>query len=411
MGLAKKLMMEQEEREAIGYDEPQHGLKYVCADHFSNPYFRGFIMDNSVNGRCSYCNRKGNVIDLALLVSHIAERLTDFLGRIEDQNLYLASSFIDKDDEEEGIPGYCVIDNFITPDGETVYDSYYEVAEDFDCLADDDAINEEIGRHFYVNRWIRKDPVSLLPHEAMKYSWTSYVTEIIESFRKLKLNPLGAYKLEQLVSSCRKKIGAYGFEDASEILDDCVGAALHLKKTLPAGTSIYRGRPDFSGRSYTEFMDLTSAPSPSAKANRLSQAGESVFYGSFDEKTPIKEILNYTEGVTPVISLGKFETVKELSLIDLIDIPRPDFWMGYREWQTYLFLSEFHEAITEPISDTNQHIEYVPTQLFIWKLRKTHPEIDGIVYKSSLTGKPNVCLFYDNSTSAKVMILNSVKVL
>lgn len=113
--------MEHEEREAIGYDEPKYGLKYVCAGHFSNPYLRGFIKNNSVNGRCSYCRHKGDVIDLALLINHIAERLTEFLGRVDDQNLYLASSFLDKEDEEEGIPGFRVIDNFIAPDYNTQY--------------------------------------------------------------------------------------------------------------------------------------------------------------------------------------------------------------------------------------------------------------------------------------------------
>lgn len=140
MGLAKKLLMDQEERGAIGYDEPQYGIKYVCANHFSNSYLRGLIKANSINGKCSYCGNIKDLTNLASLVIIIAERLTEFLGRIEDQNLYLASSFIDKEDEEEGIPGFHVVDNFITPDSESVYNSYYDVAEDFDCLANDDRI-------------------------------------------------------------------------------------------------------------------------------------------------------------------------------------------------------------------------------------------------------------------------------
>ena len=408
MGQVKEQMMEQEEREAIGYDKPQFGQKYVCANHFSNSHLREYIKDNSIKGKCSYCGRTDNVIDLALLVSHIADRLTDFLGRIDDQNLYLASSFIDKEDEKEVIPGFHVVDNYIAPDGESIYNSYYEVAEDFDCLADDDRINEDIGRHFYVNRWIRKDPVSLLPHEALEYSWTSYVNEVIAAFKNLKIDPQKSYKYDDILALCDKKIGAYGFEDADDILSDCVSAAINLKESFPMGTLVYRGRPDNSGITYNKFTDLTSALTQYAKANRLSQAEDSVFYGSFDGVTPVEEILNYTNSVKPIISLGKFATTGELNLIDFTNIPRPDFWMGYREWQTYLFLQAFHNAITEPVSDTNQNIEYVPTQIFVWMLRKTHPEIDGIIYRSSLTGKPNICLFYDNNTSAKILTLNSI---
>lgn len=410
MGQAKRQMMEQGEREAIGYEEPRYGVKYVCATHFQNRYIREFIKQNSISGKCSYCKNNCQVIDLAGLVGHIAERLTNFLGCIEDQNLYLASSFIDKEDEEEGIPGFHVVDNFIAPDGENVYDSYREVAEDFRCLVDNDNINEDIGRHLYVNRWIRKDPVSLLPHEAMRYSWESYANEIIETFKKLKCDPKGPYNFNTLVSSCRDKIGVYEFENASDILCDCVNASINMTRRFPARTIIYRGRPDFTGKEFALFNDLTSAPTKYAKANRLSQAGDSVFYGSFDENTPIEEILNYSSGTKPLISLGKFETIKDLNLIDFTQIPRPDFWMGYREWQTYLFLQDFHDAITEPVSDTNQHIEYIPTQTFVSVLRNIHPDVDGIIYRSTLTGKPNICLFYDNTTSSNILFLQSVEV-
>lgn len=409
MGRAKQQLMEMEEREPIGYDEPHYGIKYVCEKHFSNPFLRKFIKVNASSGCCSYCGGKGHVIDLALLVTHIAERLSDFLGEVEDQNLYLATSFLDKEDEEEGIPGFRVVDNLIAPERETVYDSYYEVAEDFGCLADDDAINEDIGRYFYVNRWIRKDPVSLLPYEERKYSWESYVNEIIESFKKLKFDPKASYNYDELLSSCRNKIGVYEFENAYDILLDCVETSINLKRQVPIGTVVYRGRPDYSGNTYTKFKDLTSAPSICAKANRLSKAGDSVFYGSFDENTPVREILNYSNGVNPVISLGMFETIRVLNLIDFTQIPKADFWMGYKDWQTYLFLQEFHDAITEAVSDANQHIEYVPTQTFVSMLRKMHPEVDGIMFRSSLTGDPNICIFCDNNESAKVLTLKSTQ--
>lgn len=262
-----------------------------------------------------------------------------------------------------------------------------------------------------MNRWIRKDPVSLLPHKALEYSWSSYVNEVIDSFKRLNNDPQKTYIYQDILVVCHKGIGVYGFEDADDILLDCVSAAMNLKRQLPAGNLVYRGRPDYSGITYNKFTDLTSAPSQYAKANRLSQTGNSVFYGSFDNDTPVKEILNYTKGAKPIISLGMFVTNGKLNLIDFTNIPKPDFWMGYREWQTYLFLQAFHDAITKPVSDMNQHIEYVPTQIFIWMLRKTNPDVDGIIYRSSLTGKPNVCLFYDNNTLSNILILSSINII
>ena len=51
--------------------------------------------------------------------------------------------------------------------------------------------------------------------------------------------------------------------------------------------------------------------------------------------------------------------------------------------------------------------EYVPTQIFTEYIRfMNNCHIDGIVYRSSLTGRKNIVLFYDNETSDQVLQLN-----
>ena len=54
-------------------------------------------------------------------------------------------------------------------------------------------------------------------------------------------------------------------------------------------------------------------------------------------------------------------------------------------------------------------MEYLPTRAFSIELRKIAAKngIDGLIYRSSLTGKRNVCLFFDNSTSASILTLLS----
>ena len=64
--------------------------------------------------------------------------------------------------------------------------------------------------------------------------------------------------------------------------------------------------------------------------------------------------------------------------------------------------------ITKPI-DKNPGIEYVPTQIFTEYIRfMNNYHIDGIIYRSSLTGGRNVVLFYDNETSADILQLNNI---
>ena len=66
------------------------------------------------------------------------------------------------------------------------------------------------------------------------------------------------------------------------------------------------------------------------------------------------------------------------------------------------------EVITKPI-DKNPGIEYVPTQIFTEYIRfMNNYHIDGIIYRSSLTGGRNVVLFYDNETSADILQLNNI---
>lgn len=84
--------------------------------------------------------------------------------------------------------------------------------------------------------------------------------------------------------------------------------------------------------------------------------------------------------------------------------------MEGNDWQDYLFLKQFHNEVTHAVSDRLNHIEYVPTQVFVEMLRCRFPKVNGIKYNSSLTGNANICLFYDNSTSASVLKLIAMEV-
>ena len=51
----------------------------------------------------------------------------------------------------------------------------------------------------------------------------------------------------------------------------------------------------------------------------------------------------------------------------------------------------------------------MPTQIFTEYIRfMNNYHIDGIIYRSSMTGKKNIVLFYDNKDSADVLQLNKV---
>ena len=105
------------------------------------------------------------------------------------------------------------------------------------------------------------------------------------------------------------------------------------------------------------------------------------------------------------IDVGEFSVTKALSVVDLSNIPsKLSFWMP-KYYEEYKFLHKFHDNITHPSSIEDEQI-YIPTQVFTEYLRYlSRGQIDGIVYQSSLTGKKNVVLFYDNHTSSEVVSL------
>lgn len=397
-------MEEEEARQAKGYDIEGVVGKAVCVSHFRNRWMKSWMKQHTHAGICSYCGESGKVVDMAELMEYVCGRIVRYMGPMENEALFCTSAFVDKGDPTLP-PGTRDENGLLVPDDVTKYESADELTYDFDLITDNDILNEDIENCFLIDNWIRRDPFGLRLGDTLKYSWEDFSRKIKAAFPDP--STVSAVAIENALNT--KPFQQFKYDLMTPIvLRESVEGCLKLVKPCKKGTEVFRCRPDGNGNVYTEFKDLTAAPNPYAKANRLSMAGDSVFYGSFDAKTPVDEVLNYCHGKTkPTISLGKFVTTKDLNLIDLTDIPKPDFWMPDDNWEVFRFLIAFHKEITKPIDQQNQLLEYIPTQAFSLELRKLAKanNIDGLVYRSSKTGKNNVCLFYDNTSSASVLSL------
>ena len=100
MGRVKELLMEMEER---GFDVYQLEGKYVCSHHFDDVYLNQYISTHGVDGVCSYCGKKVPIIDMVTLADHIGMNIAVYFNDVDSENLPLASSYFEEDDEE--IPG------------------------------------------------------------------------------------------------------------------------------------------------------------------------------------------------------------------------------------------------------------------------------------------------------------------
>lgn len=404
MGWYKRMLEEQEEEWARGYRLPtsQHE---VCPDHFASSHMREHIIQHGHTGRCHYCGKRTTVMDFDAFIDYVGGRIFDFIGPAENEALPLASSFIDKDDPEPP-PGFKEFAGLLAPIDEKIYESEWEVLQDFNLVTDDEQLNNDIMDCFRVNGNIRRDPMGLIYSDELKFAWDNFC-------RLVKKN--GAYPNGDFFLCKEYRQGAYGHGwEYSDIVSEVSTLVREVEQNIKVGTKLYRGRPDYGNGPFSKFEDLTSPPAAVAKANRLSCDGQSRFYASFDPNTSIEEIRHYLTNKATPIYLGEFETCLPLKVIDLTKLPRPDFWMeGEDAWQTFVFLHKFSTLIAQPINSTHANIEYLPTQVFanhLYNHEKSSigQRFDGIVYQSSLTGKRNIILYYDQSASSRVERLNKV---
>ncbi|WP_157732475.1 HEPN-associated N-terminal domain-containing protein [Cellulomonas sp. PSBB021] len=178
-----------------------------------------------------------------------------------------------------------------------------------------------------------------------------------------------------------------------------VDGDLGLVRTLPAGTTVHRGRLVETANDIAwTAKELGPAPRGRATANRMSPAGVSMFYASGSVDTAVAEIAGH--GVKPYALIGAFVSTRPLDVLDLMAVPSypPVFDKSRRaEVRARSFLGSFKYLVTKPvIPDGRVHVEYVPTQVVTEYLRwAPKRRIDGICIPSEPgDGKPTYVFFF-----------------
>ena len=397
MGFTKRYLEQLEEESARGYSAPERGDRFLCTSHYSDEYLNAFIQENGVEGVCSYCGRRGRVIDFSDFVEHVGSKLSEHLEQIDDAGLFLESTIFDDDDEV--VPGITRRDGFAAPEGVPYYNDFSEMMWDFDLVSDSEELNNDLSNSMLFERRIRRDPMAMLLSEELSMMWRNFC-DFVKTRQRFTFFKSWLFD-EGMLEQSDNGLG--------DILSELGGLVHRVEATIEVGTALYRCRPANPDETVASFEDITAPPASAAKSNRLSPAGISMFYGSFDKDTPIAEV-GYAVG-KPIIYLGAFKTTKPLRVIDLCSDLHVSFWMQ-DGWQEASFLMHFHNEISKKIGPKdNGEVEYVPTQIFTEYLRylckaSDGTQYDGIIYKSATTGRRNVVLFYDQKTSESVLSLD-----
>lgn len=387
MGWVKNKMMEMEENG----DWPSSGLsgKYICTHHFKDKYLNRIIENYGEKGTCSYCGRKWTVCDMFKFGEQVAWRIGLYFSSIDNADFPLADGFYD--DEEEVIDGYKRIGPYIVPEENTYYESKDEMLSELGLYTEDEEINNDIESVFSTEEWIAKDVYEENKNVRFTNQWDQFVYSIIN---KRRFTFLASPEFVPIIKGDNKEE-----KDILSVLSSLI-IEENLCSILPKDTKLYRARKVQDINKKYGFNDITSAPDNKAFPNRMSPAGISMFYASFEKDTAMNECVG---DETKTIIVGTFETKRNLNVIDLTKIPDNSFWMD--DWQGNQFLHHFNENITLKLNpeDTN-HLQYVPTQVFTEYLRymfkdQNKERVDGLIYGSSKTLQKNIVLFCNQKDS------------
>ncbi|TMN70476.1 RES domain-containing protein [Pseudoalteromonas sp. S1727] len=361
--------MEEEERGFYSV-----GDKYVCSACVGDKDLGRFIKDNGDKSQCTYCQSNHSIVlHFDELMKFILECLSQEYG--DPNNVGVAW--------DKGWVG-------------EVFDTY-DFLDEVGIPIENMEFQDDVLYSLSDRQWCKQDFYNLSPELALSYGWKEFVNAIKHKSRYV------FYRVQD-----SRDFRGYEEIAPSYFLDALCNVieSLALYKKIEIGTTLTRVRIHNKGEKFTKAEELGPPPLEYATyPNRMSPSGIPMFYGAFNLKTAIAE--TYTpDGQSKVGTVGKFETVKRLTLVDLSKLPpfKGIFSGVSRDYRHGLsFLIDFLEDFTAPISkDGREHIDYVPTQVVSEHLRFIHKtgegnSIDGIIYPSSKDcGKKAVVLFCEN---------------
>jgi len=357
----------------MGIEKEKHEAGYrsisgtVCSDCFGDYGIKDFIENNSNSNECSYCGNSGTDIKACAfekVVVHILDSIKCEWG----------------DPSNEGVGWESREGGWL---GANVNDTYDLIYDELGIEVEYEEILDDLNSSIIMGPWCRKDPYSSDENERLISAWNNF-SELVKHnsryvfFKKVDNN------------------SPYDEMDPVEILNSLseIITRLDLVKRIDQNVDIYRVRVVDEGKELKSAKDLGSPPKDKALlANRMSPAGISMFYGSFDLETAISE--TYEPGIkdSKEIVCGTFNPARMLSVIDLSEnIQIPSLFDETKREDRFLlkFLKDFIIDFSKPIERIDRaHVDYVPTQVVTEYIKHIFPhtrfgnEIDGIIYPSS----------------------------
>lgn len=341
--------------------------KFVCVSCFEDPGLVKFVKENVVSEGCSFCSSKDSM-PIAAPIGEVSEYFVKCLfreyGLALDELAWISS--------EEMWNG-------------TSWDAYDlawdELELEFPQNNEGLLLPHLFGEHFDQD-WCEASGIGLNEQEVARYSWEHFCKVVMHERRFFFLRDEGdpyepdVYSPGDVLSTI--------FEYAQQ---------LNLFKEMPSGTHLLRARWEGCKAHLEAAEELGPPPVEKAnQSNRMSPAGIPMFYGCDDEDTALKE----TASGPGYFAIGRFETLRPATLLDLTAIPPlPSLFepttdsMRVPPRKALKFLRYVATEVSRSIERGDRvHVDYAPTQVVTEFVRDQltweNSRVDGIKYWSSV---------------------------
>jgi hypothetical protein len=343
----------------------------LCSSHINDYAVKKFINKNSKKGFCSYCKKSKKIIPLEDLMFFLMDGIMVFY---QD-----AAEFMSYDSSEGGYQG------------ETY--TQQELINDLVCLdVDNDHLNEDIIDCIDDRAWSEPNAYYDSESDILVYHW-KYFKEVVKHKSRYLFARTSNFKTFD-----------YN-QNAYDILQEIGRHVTKFKLliTLPPKTIIFRSRQHNRSEIIKEAEQIVSPPIEFAiYPNRMSPAGISMFYNTFDLETAKLETLDLKKKDQRFITTSMFKTKTDLKIIDFTKLPQMPSIFDKKRLKDYYplkFFKNFVSDLSSSIShDGKEHIEYVPTQIVTEFFRFVFRENSNvkIIYPSSKKMGSKACVLFFN---------------
>lgn len=350
--------------------------KYICDSCFEDYAIKDFIRSQVTELQCDYCDRTDDE-PIAALVDEVYDFIVE---GIETQYTDPNNAGVSWDYEE----GNWAL-------GE-VYSAHDLLHWEIELDAPDDFLDELEG-YLSDQEWCEIDYTLGDYSNALVASWDQFCDYIKHQHQAR----YASLQSEDAKTQNENDPRGYSAADMLGILDATI-SSLNFIRTFSKGTQIFRVRPDGHFRIAAK---LGTAPTNIAvQSNRMSPAGNPMFYGAFDPETSLRETC---DGKTVEATIGSFSMLRDFLLLDLTEVEEIPSIFDKRRRQyrsEIIFLHSFVTDMSRPISrDGREHIEYAPTQVMTEYFRnfyrtKDDKKLDGIVYLSAQNSGERACVLF-----------------